>query len=81
MKLQTAFKKLEQAGATIEEKNERMYVAKFANDSIEFINDDGDVSNWYVIGNKQSDDITTDYFAGRFARNLKHALEIVEARK
>ena len=79
MKLQSVIRKMETAGAEVAIKTGEMYVAKFEKASIEFINDEGEVSNFYVINNTLKDDIQSDYFAGRFARNVKHAIELVKA--
>ncbi len=79
-KLTSVIKKMQEAGAQINQKNERTYVAEFQNTNVEFINDDGEVFNFYVISKTQKDDIVSDYFPGTFARNTKHAIALVQAR-
>ncbi len=79
MKLNQVIKNMEAAGAKVTSKSERMYVAEFSGANVEFINDEGDVDNLYVIGKKSRDDIQSDYFPGTFARNTKHAIELAKA--
>ena len=79
-KLTTVISKMEKAGAKVQQKSERMYIAEFEKANVEFINDEGEVTNLYVIGKNQKDDIVSDYFPGTFARNTTHAIALVNAR-
>ena len=79
-KLTTVISKMEKAGAKVQQKSERMFIAEFEKANVEFINDEGEVTNLYVSGKNQKDDIVSDYCPGTFARNTAHAIALVNAR-
>ena len=77
MKLVNALKKLEKAGAVVEQ-NDIFFSAKFEKDVIEFMCQKGTISCISVkrIGEQSNPQI--DYFPGVWCRNLSNAIQMAQ---